>query len=292
MGNSQRLDGGAMFGHAPKVLWSRWHDCDEQNRIFLACRALLIEVGQRKILLEAGIGSFFDPAMKKRYGVIENNHRLLMNLNEMGIDESEITDIVLSHLHFDHAGGVLSQFEEKKPPLLAFSRAQFYVSREGWKRATQPVGRDKASFIPELQPLLENSGRLTIINHSDDHPLHDFMRFHFSEGHTPGLMISEVKITNRPIFFVTDLMPGISWMNTSIAMGYDRYPELLIEEKTQLLSQCYEKKGALFFTHDPHFAMVDVGKDDQGNFIPLKKYSELSRINSLVPAPLTDEVGY
>ncbi len=135
-GNSQRLDGGAMFGNAPKALWQEWAPPDEQNRIDLACRALLIREPSRAILFEAGIGAFFEPKLRARYGVVEERHVLLENLAALGV----VPDvIVLSHLHFDHAGGVLAAYEAGQPLRLAFPNASFVVGKIAWERATNPI---------------------------------------------------------------------------------------------------------------------------------------------------------
>ena len=118
LGNSQKLDGGAMFGNAPKALWTRWVPCDELNRIPLACRCLLVEEGERRILMETGIGSFFDPKMKDRFGVVESTHVLLDSLKSRGLSHEDIDVVVLSHMHFDHSGGLLSAWAEQKEPEL------------------------------------------------------------------------------------------------------------------------------------------------------------------------------
>ena len=139
MGNSQRLDGGAMFGNAPKALWTRWANPDEQNRIPLSCRCLLIQEPDRNILLETGIGLFFEPKLRDRFGVVEKEHILLKELAELGLSDASIDVVVLSHLHFDHAGGLLSPWVEGQSPELLFPNAQFVVGATAWERATQEV---------------------------------------------------------------------------------------------------------------------------------------------------------
>ncbi len=163
-GNRQRLDGGAMFGNAPRALWSRWLEPDEYNRVELACRAVLAEdVQGQRVLFETGIGMFFEPRLRSRYGIFEDEHVLLRSLQARGVSDEDIDVVVLSHLHFDHAGGLLTAYREGEAPRLLFPNARYLVSVESWERARHPHPRDRASFIPELASLLESSGRLELV---------------------------------------------------------------------------------------------------------------------------------
>lgn len=278
LGNSQRLDGGAMFGNAPKPLWERWIRPDERNRIPLACRAMLVEEPGRRILVEAGIGAFFDPASRERYGVVEEQHVLLENLRALGLAPVDIDVVVLSHLHFDHAGGLLTAFAEGAPPRLVFERARYVVGEDAFRRAKAPHGRDRASFIPELPALLEASGRLEVVTRDRSEVLGPDYRFHTSEGHTPGLLLLEVPSAEGPIVFGGDLVPGRPWMHLPITMGYDRFPERLIDEKSALLEDLLARGGRLFFTHDPEVAMARVAKDERGRFGPGELWAAPTRL--------------
>jgi len=275
LGNSQRLDGGAMFGNAPRALWERWIAPDEANRIPLACRCLVVRDGDRVILLETGIGAFFEPAMRERYGVVEDRHVLLESLAAQGIRPEDVDVIVLSHLHFDHAGGLLTAYEPGIAPRLAFPRATFVVGAEAWQRAVAPHARDRASFIAGLTNLLASSGRLELAASERAAALGDGFRFHRSSGHTPGLLLTEVEMPGGPVVFAADLIPGRAWVHLPITMGYDRYPELLIDEKATLLGDLVEREGRLFFTHDPEVAMSTVSKDAKGKFAPIDDVREL-----------------
>ena len=269
LGNSQRLDGGAMFGNAPRALWQRWIAPDDQNRIPLACRCLLVRDGARLILLETGIGTFFAPPMRERFGVMEERHMLVDSLAAVGVTPGAIDVVVLSHLHFDHAGGALTAWREGLPHELIFPRATFVVSKEGWQRAQAPHSRDRASFVPELNALLGASGRLEVIDLATTKTsptLGDGFRFHDSSGHTPGLMLTEIDMPAGPVVFASDLIPGISWVHVPITMGYDRYAELIIDEKSLLLADLVKRGGRLFFTHDPQIALSTVIRDDKGKF--------------------------
>lgn len=266
-GNRQKLDGGAMFGHAPKALWSRWVKVDELNRIEMACRCLLIKTDDgRHILLETGIGSFFAPEMKSRYGVEGNSHQLLEQLALMGLSHSDIDYVVLSHLHFDHAGGLLTAWQQDKPLALLFDRAQYLVSKTHWAHALAPHIRDAASFVPELQQLLKASGRLVLVEKGRSHPLEDIITFHVSDGHTPGLLLAEIDTAEGPLVFASDLIPGSYWMHLPIYMGYDRFAEQLIDEKKALLESLLQRNGRVFFTHDDKMACGLVKQDERQRF--------------------------
>ena len=265
-GNSQRLDGGAMFGNAPKAMWERWLPPDDNNRIPLACRCLLVRDAGRRILLEAGIGAFFEPGLRARYGVVEDRHVLLESLAEVEVRPEDIDVIVLSHLHFDHAGGVLAAFEPGAAPQLVFPRASYVVGAEAWQRAVAPHARDRASFIPGLTDLIEATGRLELVHGERTPLLGDGYRFHRSNGHTPGLLLTEVEMPDGPVVFAADLVPGKAWVHLPITMGYDRYPELLVDEKASLLAELVNRRGRLFFTHDPNIALGRVHRDASGRF--------------------------
>jgi len=265
-GNTQRLDGGAMFGNAPKALWTRWIEPDERNRIGLACRALLVRDGDRTVLLETGVGVSFSPKLKDRYGVVEEEHVLLSSLAQGGLTHEDIDVVVLSHLHFDHAGGLLSAWSETEEASLLFPNATYVVGERAWQRANHPHFRDRASFLPGLNAQLEASGRLVTENGPTSQILGDGYRLHYSDGHTPGLLLTEVAMPGGPVVFAADLIPGTPWVHLPITMGYDRYPERLIEEKKVLLEDLLERGGRLFYTHDSRCALSGIARDERGRF--------------------------
>ena len=267
-----------MFGNAPKGMWEKWIPADDKNRIPLACRCLLVRDGGRTVLLEAGIGAFFEPAMRERYGVVEDRHVLLESLAAAGVAPEQIDVVVLSHLHFDHAGGLLTAWGGKQE--LVFPRASYVVGAEAWERAVKPHSRDRASFIPGLTELIEATGRLERVTGDTSATLGDGYRFHRSAGHTPGLLLTEVAMPDGPVVFCADLIPGKAWVHLPITMGYDRYPELLIDEKTALLGNLLGRHGRLFFTHDPFVAMGTLVRDERGKYGITDERADLRALSS------------
>ena len=274
IGNSQKLDGGAMFGNAPRAMWSKWAPPDEHNRIDLACRALLASpLAGKTVLFETGIGAFFEPKLRERYGVVEDRHVLLESMRAAGFEHEDIDVVVLSHLHFDHAGGLLAPWAEGRAPELLFPNATFVVSRGCWDRARAPHPRDRASFIPELPGLLQASGRLELVDGEWSEALGRTVRFHYSDGHTPGLMLAEIVgpevVDGEPhggVVFCADLIPGRAWVHVPITMGYDRNAELLIDEKREFQADKLARNVHLYFTHDPGCALAQVTRDERGRY--------------------------
>ncbi|MCB9877356.1 MAG: MBL fold metallo-hydrolase [Planctomycetes bacterium] len=265
-----------MFGNAPRAMWSRWAEPDAQNRIALACRCMLIRDGGRTILFEAGIGAFFPPPLRERFGVHEAQHVLLDNLAALGVAPEQVDVVVLSHLHFDHAGGVLTEYRDGEAPALVFPNARYVAGAEAWQRALEPHPRDRASFVPELQPLLEATGRLELVHGTHSDTLGDGYRLHRSDGHTPGMLLAEVGGVAGPMLFCADLIPGVPWVRRAITMGYDRFPEQLIDEKTALLDELERRGGRLFFTHDPAVACCALQRDERGQIGADRPVAELT----------------
>ncbi len=251
-----------MFGNAPKALWSRWVDVDDQNRMELACRGLLVtDLNGKNVLFETGIGNFFEPKLKQRFGIYQDSHVLLDSLKQLGFAPEDIDVVVLSHLHFDHAGGMLTSWQENKAPELVFNNAEYLIGSDHWNRAINPHPRDRASFIPELHELLEQSGRLRLVSGHFHEALGPDVLFSYTQGHTPGLMHAQV----GDLLFASDLIPGEAWVHVPISMGYDRFPEQLIDEKSSFLNNAIENKLRLFFTHDPQYPAAHI-KFENGRY--------------------------
>ncbi|MHB8448450.1 MAG: MBL fold metallo-hydrolase [Rudaea sp.] len=277
LGNSQKLDGGAMFGNVPRGMWEKWIVPDTENRIPLACRALLVQdLDGKTVLFETGIGAFFEPKLRERYGVVEDRHVLLDSLRAAGFAHDAVDVVVLSHLHFDHAGGLLAAWRQGAAPELLFPKAKFVVGKRAFERAVHPHPRDRASFIAELPDLLEKSGRLELVENAHSFALGKSVRFTFSDGHTPGLMLAEVAVPGGGVVFCADLIPGRPWVHLPVTMGYDRAPELLIDEKRLFLEDKLARNVRLFFTHDVQCALARVTRDEKGRFGTADELPELA----------------
>jgi glyoxylase-like metal-dependent hydrolase (beta-lactamase superfamily II) len=277
-GNRQWLDGGAMFGNCPRAVWESWCPPDASHRIELACRALLVEEDDgRVVLFEAGVGAFLAPELRSRYGVQEPGHVLLDSLAAVGFAPEAVDVAVLSHLHFDHAGGLLTAWRDGESTALAFPNARYVVSEAAWQRSLTPHARDRASFIPELCELLAATGRVERVECGRSETLGDGYGFTFSEGHTPGLMLTRIDGGDPgPITFAGDLVPGVPWLHLPITMGYDRFPERLIDEKTELLRTICADDEWLFLTHDPDVALCRVSRDERGRYGPRDPRAKLA----------------
>ena len=269
-GNRMWLDGGAMFGNAPKAMWSRWAECDEHNRVPLACRSLLVKAGGPVLLFEAGIGSFMEPKRASRYGAENRGSPLLRNLEAAGVREEEVDYVILSHLHFDHAGGLIPDWPAISTPDWAphFPKAKYVVSRAQWERARSPHLRDRASYVPELYAKLESSGRLLLTDaETTGLPgLEDRVSFIYASGHTPGLMHAIIRGEKRTVFFTSDTIPGTAWIHLPIVMGYDRFAEQTVDGKMSILETAVAEGWLLFYTHDPEVVASSVKIGDRDRY--------------------------
>ncbi len=266
-GNSLRLDGGAMFGNAPKALWRRWIDVDEHNLIPIASTALLVQTPSEKILFETGAGAYLSPEMKKRFQVVQDHHVLLESLGKMGVTHDQITHVVLSHLHFDHAGGLLKAWTDSSGSLeLLFPNAVFITGKYHFERAAHPHYRDRASFIPDLPRLLEQSGRLKRVEEGDVLQMDGLtIEWSLSHGHTPGMLLSYIRTPGDCLLVAGDLAPGHPWVNLPITMGYDRFPESLIDEKQAMFKKVVSDDAWIFYTHDACYAFSKLSYDAERN---------------------------
>ncbi len=241
-----KLDGGAMFGVVPKSIWNKLNPADDNNMCSWALRCLLIEDGNRLILVDNGIGDKQDAKFFSHY-YLHGNDSLDTSLAKYGFNRNDITDVFLTHLHFDHCGGSIIRDGEKLIP--AFKNAAFWSNEQHWKWATHPNDREKASFLKEnILPLLE-SGQLKFTNtHKDDFPNSITPREVF--GHTDAMMLPQIQYKGRTIVFMADLLPSVAHIPIPYIMAYDMFPLTTLNEKKSFLKEAVENDYVLYFEHD------------------------------------------
>lgn len=242
------LDGGAMFGIVPKPLWERKIPADDRNRITQALRTLLIRSGDRVVLVDTGIGEKWGEKERDIYRLDDTDGALDRELGRLGLTRADVTDVVLTHLHFDHAGGatVRSEGGREEP---AFPNATFHLQRRNWEWARQPTEKDAGSYRPENFDALERSGRLHLV----DGETELFPGIHVvpSDGHTVGMQLVKVSGAGDWLVYCADLIPTTAHLRTSWVMAYDLQPLVSMEEKKVLVAQAVDEGGMLFFEHDP-----------------------------------------
>jgi len=244
-----KLDGGAMFGVVPKSIWQKTNPADENNLCSWALRCLLIEDGNRLILIDAGAGEKQDEKFFRHY-FIHGGYSLESSLNKTGFTKNDITDVFLTHLHFDHCGGATQWRDNNKTfPELTFPNATYWSNESHWDWATFPNAREKASFLPEnIQPI-KDSGQLQFIDHTMKSPFAQ-MDILYVNGHTEKMMIPHIKYRDQTIVFTADLLPSTGHIPLPYVMSYDTRPLLTMEEKALFLQKAVDEKYVIFFEHD------------------------------------------
>ena len=241
-----KLDGGAMFGVVPKSIWQKTNPADTNNLCTWAMRCLLIEDGKQLILIDNGIGNKQDAKFFQHY-FLHGDDSLTKSLNALGFSESDVTDMFLSHLHFDHCGGGV-KYEGEKPELV-FKNAKYWSNADHWKWATQPNAREKASFLKENILPMQESGHLNFADINKPSPFSQFDLF-YASGHTDKMMIPKIKYKDKTICFVADLLPSAGHIPLPYVMGYDTRPLITLDEKEKFLKEAAVNNYVLFLEHD------------------------------------------
>ena len=242
-----KLDGGAMFGVVPKSIWQKTNPSDESNLCTWAMRCLLIEDGRQLVLIDNGIGTKHDEKFLRHYFLHGDDH-LEKSIRQAGFSDSDITDMFLTHLHFDHCGGSVNLDKDKL--VMAFKNAKYWSNEGHWKWATLPNAREKASFLKENILPIRESGQLEMIDEVKPSPFSQFDIF-FASGHTDKMMLPMIRYKGRTICFVADLIPSVAHIPIPYVMGYDTRPLLTLEEKERFLKAAADNQYVLFFEHDP-----------------------------------------
>jgi glyoxylase-like metal-dependent hydrolase (beta-lactamase superfamily II) len=255
-----KLDGGAMFGVVPKSIWQKTNPPDENNLCTWAMRCLLIEDGNRLILIDNGIGNKQDAKFFSHY-YLHGGQDLTQSLNQAGFSEDDVTDMFLTHLHFDHCGGGVRYSQNK--PALTFKNAKYWSNANHWKWATQPNPREKASFLQENIMPMQESGHLHFVDVSEPSPFEQF-EILFVSGHTDKMMIPKIKYKNKTICYMADLLPSTGHIPLAYVMGYDTRPLITLEEKEKFLNDAADNNYILFFEHDAATECCTVKRTEKG----------------------------
>ncbi len=244
-----KLDGGAMFGVVPKSIWQKTNPADSNNMCTWALRSMLIEDGNRLVLIDTGIG---DKQSEKffSYYYLHGDDDLDRNLHKLGFQRADITDVFLTHLHFDHCGGAIVWNTEKNMYEPAFPNAKFWSNKDHWDWAIKPNNREKASFLKENIHPIKESGQLDFISKNSSNIDLPFSEILFVDGHTDSMMIPHIQYKGKTIVFMADLLPSVGHIPLPYVMGYDTRPLLTLNEKAKFLNTAADNDYVLFFEHD------------------------------------------
>ena len=276
-----KLDGGAMFGVVPKALWNRTNPADDKNRIDLAARSLLIEDGSRLILIDAGMGNKQGEKFFRHYG-LWGNHSLDKSLQEAGFSRADITDVFLTHLHFDHCGGAVRWNKNQTGYELTFPNATYWSNKAHWEWATKPNAREKASFLSENLFPIQESGQLRFVaapntGFSPESELGFGVLF--VDGHTEKQMIPHISYNGKTIVFAADLLPTAGHLPLPYVMGYDVRPLETLKEKQHFLTKAAEDGFLIFMQHDAHNPLITVQHTEKGvrllDTLPIETLNQL-----------------
>jgi len=267
-----KLDGGAMFGVVPKSIWQKTNPADENNLCSWAMRCLLIEEGDRLILIDNGLGEKQDAKFFSHY-YLHGDDTLSASLHNAGFTEDDLTDMFLTHLHFDHCGGGVKYAGDKLA--LTFANAKYWSNADHWKWATIPNPREKASFLKENILPMEQSGHLSFIDLNSASPFSQFDIFAVS-GHTDKMMIPKIKYKDKIICYMADLLPSVGHIPLPYVMGYDTRPLITLAEKEEFLNEAADNRYILFLEHDPINECCTVKRTEKG--VRLDQTFKLSEI--------------
>ena len=256
-----RLDGGAMFGVVPKSIWNSLNPADENNMCNWAMRCLLVEDEGRIILVDTGIGNKQSEKFFSHY-YLNGTDTLEKSLAKYGFAKEDVTDVFLTHLHFDHCGGAIEKIDNQLVP--AFKNATYWSNEDHWEWATKPNDREKASFLKENILPIKESGRLKMVEVRDGVEFMKNFNIRFVNGHTGSMMLPQIRYKDKTIVFVADLLPSISHIGIPYIMSYDTRPLETLKEKKSFLAEACENDFILFFEHDPVIECCTLQQTDRG----------------------------
>ncbi|HEY0669099.1 MAG TPA: MBL fold metallo-hydrolase [Sphingobacteriaceae bacterium] len=268
-----KLDGGAMFGVVPKVIWQKLNPPDDNNLCTWAMRCLLVKDGDRLILIDTGMGNKQDEKFFGHY-FLHGDDSLDKSLAAVGYSRDDITDVFLTHLHFDHCGGAIQRMGDKLEP--AFKNATFWSNEKHWDWAVHPNDREKASFLKENILPISESGRLKFIKTEDGIHFTDNIKIRFAYGHTDAMMLPQIEYKNRTLVYMADLLPSIGHIPIPYVMAYDMFPLQTLQEKKSFLQEALDNDYVLYFEHDPVIECCTLQQTEKGiRVIETFKLSEI-----------------
>jgi len=271
-----RLDGGAMFGVVPKSIWNKLNPADENNLCNWALRCLLIEDGKRLILVDNGLGDKQDAKFFSHY-YLNGDDTLDKSLSKHGFSRNDITDVFLTHLHFDHCGGSIEKQGDKLVP--AFRNAIYWSNELHWKWATEPNEREKASFLKENILPIQESGQLKFVDAPTSSGVVPFIKnieVRFVSGHTEAMMLPQINYNGKTLVYMADLIPSAGHLPIPYVMAYDMFPLTTLQEKKSFLKEAIEKDYILFFEHDRQVECCSLQQTERG--IRQKELFKLSEL--------------
>ncbi|WP_448119578.1 MBL fold metallo-hydrolase [Pseudomonas serbica] len=277
-GTHRKLDGGVLFGHTPRLRWSQWMKPDQDNLVDVASRALLVRQNGQNILVVSGAEAILE-APRRTCRCQPPNVGLLDNLSSLGVSESEVHAVVLSHLQVPASDKLRKQVRDGDIPRVLFPNARYITGKRHWSRAKHPHPRDRNRFLGALLNQLDSSGRLTLIDGSTCDELGTGWHFHYSDGYTPGQLLPEILLPSGNVLFAGDLIPGTHWLNLDVNSANDRNPECVAGDKERLLDHLVANGGRLVFSMDPEVAMIKVMRDRHARYAPYDCYSSLNRFD-------------
>jgi glyoxylase-like metal-dependent hydrolase (beta-lactamase superfamily II) len=255
-----KLDGGAMFGVVPKSIWNKIYPSDDSNLCNWAMRCLLIETEGRRVLIDTGMGNKQEEKFFSHY-FPNGNGSLISSLHEHGFSETDITDVLLTHLHFDHVGGAVT-YDTNRNPVPTFPNAVYHISRSHWELATNPNRREKASFLPENFMALKEFGQLNLIENEGEHLPN--IEFRIFDGHTIGQIIPHIRYKNRTLVYGGDLFPSTAHIPMPYIMSYDTQPLLTLNDKKRFFEHAITNDYVLYFEHDLYNECCSLIQSEKG----------------------------
>lgn len=256
---SFKLDGGAMFGVVPKSIWNKLNPADEQNLCTWATRCLLVEIEDKKILIDTGIGDKQDDKFRSHFQP-QGDYNLIGSLDQVGVHPDDITDVILTHLHFDHCGGAVSKINGDF--VTTFPNANYWSNEKHWNWAINPNARESASFLKENILPIKESGQLHFVKQGES-PF-SFMELDWVSGHTTGMMLPIIHHPKRTIAYAADLIPSAGHIRIPYVMAYDMQPQLTLQEKEVFLQRVLANNQIVFFEHDPLIECASVHQTERG----------------------------